>query len=887
MSDTTDRVAFVVLDRPGGRPILFNGRPLLVEQGTGAGGGSPGAGTGTGGTGAGAGAITQQVTPAGTVPFYVGNYGSSAVTSPRLSWAQAFVDGEVPAGSRVTSTAFPDLQQDAESYWPSGALRCAAFCGTYSGTIAPGANALAPLKGTSGAPSRTDGKTLADVRALGIRMEVREGVTGAVTRTLTLAGILDEFGARAGWACDDDALGGVTVVRQGAACIDVAAWRYFRDASGAGNDRWLKGYILVRLWADGVREIAGGVGHENVYGPHKLGTFGQSTALPMQSFSLRVEMFDAAGRLPVTGGGPNDPAVEQWTAANLPGGSTVAPPPASTLVGQGIPVAFSGPGAGSLVSGRAYYVFGGTLFNDYEGWSPASYGQGSGAVTATPMLQLKAGSLLWLYGADGERVVRGGTRPTVLPGHDTDYAAKAGMFPRMDRRITPDALGFTATFHPNRWWSDYNTEATGDGARELRVGEVNFPHCGTLLRPFDRDFDRYTRVLALSVLVAPWAWTDERKAQPAVTDGGPNRDDATTYPGLAPLNRNLRYYRGNPYGPGSPAWYIPDNYLAELRPFVFNYNVLDFSAHQPDHATLAYYRTGDYAYLKAKLHHANVYQVCPQPGERDKEGANGEKLRGNMFHGEQPRAIAWGGLRSHRTAATILPDAHPYKPVVVNAIVDSGKWMALWRSAIDQRYVAMGDFTAKPWEPFLNLQPWHNSFAVAELCMCIKNGWTGLLPALQWAVNGTFLDILRPAKGGSTFMAGCHHLQLGSDDSNNAARQNSYFGSVRDMVALNLNATPYTPDTMPANDILGGGWNAGDVNYNLHSRSYAAVKHGALILCVDVLDRLGAASAGEQIAAAPAVLADLEARFQRPPLSGIQGLAADPVWAYVPERLAL
>ena len=109
------------------------------------------------------------------------------------------------------------------------------------------------------------------------------------------------------------------------------------------------------------------------------------------------------------------------------------------------------------------------------------------------------------------------------------------------------------------------------------------------------------------------------------------------------------------------------------------------------------------------------------------------------------------------------------------------------------------------------------------------------------------------------------------------------------MLAYNLrtqSAPHLTPETVPADNLWGGGYDPSGI-YDLAPRSYAAIKRGAVVQCVDVLDRLGADAVGEQIADSANVYADLDARMRRSPLRGLIDVADDPVWAFIPERQAI
>lgn len=668
-------MAYHILDKAGGRPILVSagGRPLLnAADGAGTGGGT-GTGTGGGGTAVpptgGTGAFSA------TYPWHVMSGGTDIAVQRVIGNAP----GEVPAGSRLTAVvdgAAVTVQDLAPAPpWPDGSRKAGVVSLTLPGARAAGSTANVVFGSTAGAPDTSVAKTKETIAAdSNFELRFTGFDLGGDTFVLRMNDLIS--GASA-FPYGTNPSRGLDVLDAGPERTRLRGWAFLRRASDGAIHRTLKAFLYLDALKSGAYRAVVRWVQDPIYGAFPGGTVGPTSPTRI---NFIVELFNNGSRV-AAWGGPNDPRAKTGAGATVLNNSRFAPPAGFPAADDadfdgrrwtyGIGVAFTGGVPAGVDPARVYWPKGtdsgiALWTRRRDGTNAAAFGAGSGNVTVFPVMH----SFIWSggigHGTDLHPVWIGpGTKPVVQPGHDRVHMfQRSRLTPPMRTDLTQDPVtGRAPRLHtPGEVYSEdiWFIPATGDDGHVSRIGWMPFAHARLLYTPQDPVLWADAFSLGVSWADFPAHHTDERAGVPPVTDYGPNVD-GVTYPGYAPVNGGLSSMLNGDMNASPmlnpnarPNWDASSEFS---HGYSEDYQMPNAFAHTPDWWYTLYLLTGDHVWLDSGMYN------CTAAGMLFNHQHASEGFNYSPIVTGQPRGMGWA-FREWSNFLQVAPASHYYRRVV-------------------------------------------------------------------------------------------------------------------------------------------------------------------------------------------------------------------------------
>ena len=377
-------MAYNILDKAGGRPILAGpgGRPLLNaadaggSTGTGT-GGSTGTGTGTGGTTGGTSTYTGTIealrltAAVPTLPVPLRVMAEEAYTNPPVCCGHGFGPGDVPGTHRVrlrtAAGAEIVVQQDDETRWPDGSLKYAVLSFVAPDAFAAGQIVTYTVDAVAGTPNRTASHTLAQLAANSEwRVEIKGFSMGAAIGDLR---VNDVIAANKVGSWGTNPKNGIEIVASGPIRQEWRFWSVARRRSDGAYHESIRLELYVRRWATtGAFQIVGRQRQPNLDAAYSGSAW--STSTWNRGNANIFECFNGS-TLVFAMGGPNDRdartvAPAAWSTAdssytlpvgqNLGQASGIGDGDKGWWYGYGVSVGVSGNIPGGLSAGDVLFT---------------------------------------------------------------------------------------------------------------------------------------------------------------------------------------------------------------------------------------------------------------------------------------------------------------------------------------------------------------------------------------------------------------------------------------------------------------------------------------------------------------------------------------------------
>ncbi len=746
-------MAYNILDRAGGRPILAGpgGRPLLnAAEGAGT-----NAGTTTGGTLPTGGSTSGALTLAAQVRVPRG------VTEPVVRWYQGFAPGEMGDGDKLVATlangtAVPLRPSAKRRTWPSamgGGVRGRTYDATLPGSYTAGQVVALTLAKQAGTADLGTAKTLAQIRADSDLKLVFSGYELGGPFQVRLNDLIDGGAPARPWG--NNPTWGLDVISANQERVSLRAWAFLRRVSDGAIHRTLKGTFYV----DWVRGGGGGylLGaawvQDTAYGSHPAGTVGPTDG--PKRFRFVVEAFDGS-RFIHAWGGPRDPRARVRPASAFhdnvfdPAGDQ----PLALDWAAGTGIGFQGPVPGGLNANTAYYVrWGGdgvAFYLNRRDESRVAFGGAGGDVTVFPVMHSYAG--MGGYGRDAVDIGRvwtgAGANPETWFAPDQQHLFKrTRLVPPYRDDINRTGMGNSTRVHtPGEVYSDviWNIGSPSDNPTDSRLGPIPYFANRWLLTPHDP----LSRSLALTQAVSwadfPTYFRDERSGGPVITSLGPNRD-GNTYPGQAPCNPDFASFINEVFG--SPSFGAAQR--ASWRGSIENrhgyeedYQGSNTFAHTPNYWQVPYLLTGDQAWLDMGI--ATAFSAGYLWNHR--HAAKGVGY--TPVVSTQQRGMGWA-YRDMTNADSLAPDDDHDRVVIEDYLKIQGQF---WANRVDE---APGRHLGKPYLPGDNNDIGGRPFQEYMLSMMAgmvywqnqDPNWRQYLDCISRYIMGAFDDEARNGAG--------------------------------------------------------------------------------------------------------------------------------------------
>lgn len=723
-------MAYNILDKAGGRPILVSagGRPLLnaadgAGTGAGTGTGTGGGGTAvppTGGTSTYTGTIEalRLMAAVPTLPVPLGVHAEEAIANPPVCCGHGFGPGDVPNTHRVrlrtSSGAEIGVQQDGETRWPDGSLKYCVLSFVAPDSFAAAQTINYTVDAVAGAPNRTASYTLAQLAgASDFRVEIRGHSLAAAVGVLSVNELIaaNRIGS---WGTNPK--GGVEVIASGPICQDWRFWTVAKRKSDGAYHESIRLELYLRRWAaTGAFQLIGRQRQPNLDAAYYGSTWSTSTwnrgnANIMEGFNGTTLVFAM--------GGPNDRdartvAASAWNATDstytIPAGQNLgqASGIGTTSEGQwygfGVSVGVSGnlPGGVSATD---------VLFTTYMGGDRKTRftrlrNDGNGAVTITsqpagnstvyPLIHSWPGAGAVAADIQGDPFWSGpGAAPRVRVAHDLPYLTRSTrLFAPMDlsQPRPAEPAGYDNAewpFHPYRsgqvvdeWQWDWGRG--GDNWDRDRIGWLSRQHANLLLTPLDRRRRTHCIATAFSQADKLWDWEDQRSARVPCVNNGPN-DSGNAYPEMSPPQPSLFLNHRTEIGARSATpgfWALANSndggsgYYASLD----RYGPINEASHYPQWQIVPHLLTGHRVFLD--IARTNTASIFASTDDYKKNKTllppvvpTARNFRAIFY--DQPRSNGWARLALSNLRHT-LPDNHPERPYYDDVARDSADYWGL------------------------------------------------------------------------------------------------------------------------------------------------------------------------------------------------------------------
>lgn len=722
-------MAYNILDKAGGRPILAGpgGRPLLNaadaggSTGTGT-GGSTGTGTGTGGTTGGTSTYTGTIealrltAAVPTLPVPLRVMAEEAYTNPPVCCGHGFGPGDVPGTHRVrlrtAAGAEIAVQQDDETRWPDGSLKYAVLSFVAPDAFAAGQIVTYTVDAVAGTPNRTASHTLAQLAANSEwRVEIKGFSMGAAIGDLR---VNDVIAANKVGSWGTNPKNGIEIVASGPIRQEWRFWSVARRRSDGAYHESIRLELYVRRWAaTGAFQIVGRQRQPNLDAAYSGSAW--STSTWNRGNANIFECFNGS-TLVFAMGGPNDRdartvAPAAWSTAdssytlpvgqNLGQASGIGDGDKGWWYGYGVSVGVSGAIPGGLSASDVLFTTWmdrasrKTRFtrnrNDPNGQVTIT-AQPGGNTTVFPLVHSWPGAGFVAADAQGDPFWSGsGAAPRVRVGHDPAYITRTSrMFAPMD--LTQPRPAEPASFDDAEWpyhpyrsgqvLDNYNWDwgNGGDDYDKDRIGWLSRQHANLLLTPFDRRRRTHCFALAFSQADKLWDWEDQRCGRVPCVNNGPN-DSGNAYPEMSPPQPTLYLYHRGEIGARSatPGYWALANentggsgYDASLS----RYGKTNEASHFPQWQIVPHLLTGHRVFLDIlRTNTASIYASMDDYG-RNKRLVPPVVPAARNFRGifyDQPRSNGWAKL-ALSNLRHMLPDNHPERPYYDDLARDNAEY---------------------------------------------------------------------------------------------------------------------------------------------------------------------------------------------------------------------
>ena len=568
-------------------------------------------------------------------------------------------------------------QQDSESHWSNGNVRCARTIWRLPAGLAAGAEKRATVAVVNTPPNRTGWITpAAIVAAHDWRFGASGGELAATVLTASLRDIVNNF-PKDTWG--DNPMGGWDLFANGPLQVGIRAWRYV--------DAWRKLTIYLTANSDGTFDVRGRVTQPNYNGPAIAGAANQTRMV------CAFEVFQDGTRLHAWGG-PNDPRVATIPATALTSGNVFA---FGTIgSGQGQCMTFAPAAGGTLPSGitagtpywLGYGNGGYNLFTTREqvgsNGTPVVFGTaGSGNVVVTPMISTHCFGGSLLLGTDGRGIPVGFSRVDIGVAWDEDYLSRgARLFPCYDK-ADPRYPSLTAgtPYYPQMTPWGFWLNTTGDNPGDNRIGYLNHNACQAYLNPYDAGFQQQMRSDAAAWADQPIWVEDTSGGRVLVADNG--LDDAGgRYPGMG-LTRQGKSFNGYQSSPDPSVSYGggPNN-----GGYFDGYSQAQIEgSHLPCPWPVAALMTGDPVFADMGVVQANTVQLY-----HNEVQTRGIRTYYNIISvGQQLRGAGWL-LRAYGFAEAFTATALPEAALIKHSLDTTADWAAHTVLDSDPSYLNVG-----------------------------------------------------------------------------------------------------------------------------------------------------------------------------------------------------
>jgi hypothetical protein len=378
----------------------------------------------------------------------------------------------------------------------------------------------------------------------------------------------------------------------------------------------------------------------------------------------------------------------------------------------------------------------------------------------------------------------GATQPNVLPEFDFDYwANQSRAIPCHDKAVS-SILSFMKG--PLRGYTQNQPRVfgfflanTGNSFNDERISYLNCSSANTLYNQLDPLGNQYSNTLAFL-----WAdyyinAYDERAAQPAVINMGPNRSytNPGSYPNLAPVNSRLTCITvAGPYG--TPQWIgAPFSATSQDSGYATSYATMLESSHTPIPTYVPYLRTGDPIYYDI-LRSQAAFQISggyESARHQTVPGITNSYTGGNVFagcggplrdNGQAWQARSWGWLlRTVGCAWHVMPSDDPLIPYFDDTLNDSSDLVTHYAEALPAKQTNVG------WVPVLmpsgdgrTIEPWMQT--IMWICAAME-AWRGERPGWKDFLANYFVKgnpmVWDTAQGGCDGLADLQWLPVSTN----------------------------------------------------------------------------------------------------------------------------